>query len=82
MPTRYGLSFSVYTRDKQAAERFIDRVEAGMCHINLPTPHRDLALPLTGWGDSGHGISESDRYAMEFFTRVKAVYRKDTRQMC
>jgi aldehyde dehydrogenase (NAD+) len=74
--SRYGLSFSVYTRDEILAEKFVDEVDAGLCHINLPTAVRDSGLPLLGWKDSGYGIPESGRFALDFYTKTKAVYRK------
>lgn len=73
--SKYGLSFSVYTYDDELAEKFIDKVDAGLCHINLPTAYRDPALPLLGWKNSGYGLPESGRYTLDFFTRTKAVYR-------
>ena len=73
--TAYGLSFSVYTKNAQIAQRFMQDIEAGMCHVNLPTPYREPGLPLSGWRESGRGIPECGQYARDFFTRPKAVYR-------
>ncbi|RMI14685.1 MAG: aldehyde dehydrogenase [Calditrichaeota bacterium] len=73
----YGLSVSIYTRDKARAEGLVHRIEAGLCHLNLPTGYRDPALPLSGWKDSGRGWPEAGRYGLEFFTRPKAVYVHD-----
>ncbi len=70
----YGLSFSVFTGDMQVAEHFVSQVNAGMCHINLPTGYRDNGLPLSGWNESGRGIPECGRFARDFFTRTKAIY--------
>lgn len=74
--TPYGLAFSVFTQDAEQAERFVREVEAGVCHINLPTAYRDPAFPLLGWKDSGRGWPEAGKYGLEFFTRPKAVYRQ------
>jgi alpha-ketoglutaric semialdehyde dehydrogenase len=74
--TVYGLSFSVYTRNLRSAERFIEEVQAGICHVNLPTFYREAHMPICGWKESGRGIPECDISARDFFTRVKAVYRK------
>ncbi|MDZ7765898.1 MAG: aldehyde dehydrogenase family protein [Melioribacteraceae bacterium] len=54
--SKYGLSFSVYTQDEIIGEKFINEIEAGLCHINLPTAYRDPSLPLLGWKDSGFGL--------------------------
>ncbi|MDQ7051799.1 MAG: aldehyde dehydrogenase family protein [candidate division KSB1 bacterium] len=72
--TRYGLAFSVYTRDAEKAGKFLREVEAGLCHVNLPTGFRDPVLPLLGWKDSGRGWPEAGKYGLEFLTRTKAVY--------
>ena len=73
--SRYGLAFSVYTKNTKTAEKIIAEVESGVCHINLPTTYRDVALPLLGWNNSGIGLPESGRFMQDFFTRTKAIYR-------
>ncbi len=73
--SKYGLAFSVYTKSKSAAGKFMNEVNAGVCHINLPTSFRDPALPLYGWGNSGCGLPESGRFARDFFTKTKAIYK-------
>ncbi len=74
--TDYGLAFAIFTEDDAVAERFMTEVEAGMCHINLPTSFRDPSMPLTGWKASGQGVPECGRFAQEFYTHPKAIYRK------
>ena len=71
---KYGLSFSVYTADSKIAETFIKNIDASLCHINLPTPYREVAMPFTGWKKSGIGIPESGRFARDVFTKPKVVY--------
>jgi len=72
---QYGLSFSIFTGDPETAEQVVSAIDAGLCHINLPTGFRDSALPLSGWNRSGRGIPECGRFARDFFTRTKTVYR-------
>lgn len=72
---QYGLSFSVFTRDSNTAEQLVSDVDAGLCHINLSTGYRDNALPLSGWKKSGRGIPECGRFARDFFTQTKTIYR-------
>lgn len=72
--SNYGLAFSIYTKDLQIGKKFIEEVEAGICHLNLHTAYRNPALPIYGWKDSGRGIPECGTYGKEFFTRPKAVY--------
>jgi aldehyde dehydrogenase (NAD+) len=76
--SRYGLSFSVYTRDADVADQFINEVEAGVCHVNCETWHRTPDLPVCGWKDSGRGIAESGRTMRDFFTRIKVIYRRSS----
>lgn len=72
--SNYGLAFSIYTKDLQKGKKFIEEVEAGICHLNLHTAYRHPALPISGWKDSGRGIPECGTYEKDFFTRPKAVY--------
>lgn len=75
--SKYGLAFSIYTNVSEKAEKFIKDVKAGVCHINLPTSYRDPALPLLGWENSGYGLPESGRFARDFFTRTKVIYKAE-----
>ena len=70
----YGLSVSVFTRSARNAERFIQRVEAGLSHWNLHTAYREPALPISGWKQSGRGIAECGDQCRQFFTRSRSVY--------
>ncbi|MEX2633270.1 MAG: aldehyde dehydrogenase family protein [Balneolales bacterium] len=73
----YGLSFSVYTADSDKALRFLNGADCGMAHHNLHTGYRHPALPISGWKESGRGIPECGHYARDFYTQIKAVYRKN-----
>ena len=72
---KYGLSFSVYTSSESTADHFISNVNASICHVNMPTPYREVSMPFTGWKLSGKGIPESGRFARDAFTKPKVVYR-------
>ena len=71
---KYGLSFSIYTADDKVADTFIENIDASLCHINLPSPYREVDMPFTGWKKSGSGIPESGRFARDVFTKPKVVY--------
>ena len=71
---KYGLSFSIFTADKEIAKTFIENIDASLCHVNLPTPYREVSMPFTGWKQSGKGIPESGRFARDVFTKPKVVY--------
>jgi acyl-CoA reductase-like NAD-dependent aldehyde dehydrogenase len=72
----YGLSSAIFTRDVDAAQRYIDRIEAGLAHINIHTGFKLPALPFGGWKDSGSGLPENSTTGLEFFIQRKAVYWK------
>jgi alpha-ketoglutaric semialdehyde dehydrogenase len=71
---RYGLSSSIFTSDVSRAFRFVDRIEAGIVHVNSGTPGGEAQLPFGGTKDTGVGPREQGSGALEFFTEVKAVY--------
>jgi aldehyde dehydrogenase (NAD+) len=72
----YGLSSSLFTNDLAAANEYIDRIEAGMAHVNIHTGFKLPALPFGGWKESGFGPPENGRNGLEFFVETKAVYIK------
>jgi aldehyde dehydrogenase (NAD+) len=73
--TPYGLSASVCTNDLGRALDFIRSIDAGMVHVNRPTPGAEPHLPFGGIkGSSGSGYREQGRAAIEFFTEGQTVY--------
>lgn len=72
----YGLSSAIFTRDVDTAQRYVDRVEAGLAHVNIHTGFKLPALPFGGWKDSGSGLPENSTTGLEFFVARKAVYWK------
>jgi aldehyde dehydrogenase (NAD+) len=73
--TAYGLAASVCTRSLSDAFAFADRIEAGMVHINRPTPGADPHMPFGGIkGSSGSGYREQGHAAIEFFTQGQTIY--------
>jgi acyl-CoA reductase-like NAD-dependent aldehyde dehydrogenase len=70
--SRLGLTASVWTSDKERAERFGRRLEAGTVFMNR-CDYLDPALPWSGWKDSGRGLSLS-ALGFEGLTRPKAVH--------
>src|SRR2546430_12537255 len=70
----YGLSSSIYTRDLHAAFRYADASEAGVLHLNPPTPRRQAPVPFGGVKDSGFGHRECGNAAFDFFTEQRVVY--------
>ncbi len=71
---RFGLSASVYTRDVAAMFRFVDRLEAGIIHVNSPTVGGEAHIPFGGMKATGVGLREMGRVAIDFYTELKVVY--------
>ena len=71
---QFGLSSSIYTRDLTRAFQYVDRVEAGMVHVNAPTLGGEVHLPFGGLKASGTGVREQGTEAVNFFSEVVTVY--------
>jgi aldehyde dehydrogenase (NAD+) len=71
---KYGLSSSIYTNDARKIFEFIERIESGMTHINLPTIASEAHLPFGGVKGTGIGLREMGRVAIDFYTEIKTVY--------
>jgi alpha-ketoglutaric semialdehyde dehydrogenase len=71
----YGLSASIFTTDLEAAQRFVNEVEAGLLHVNSQTAGADVHVPFGGIKGSGFGPHEQGRAALEFYTEVITVYQ-------
>lgn len=73
----YGNASSVYTSSGEIARRVMDRVEAGMCGVNVGVPVPREPFGFGGWNDSlfGHGnITGWDGY--RFWTRQRKITSK------
>ncbi|MGM0577342.1 MAG: aldehyde dehydrogenase family protein [Myxococcota bacterium] len=70
--TRYGLTASVWTRDHHAGAALGRRVQAGTVFVNR-CDYVDPALPWTGFGDSGKGVTLSE-VGFEHLTRVRGLH--------
>jgi acyl-CoA reductase-like NAD-dependent aldehyde dehydrogenase len=69
--TRYGLTASVWTRDRARADRFASELRAGTVYQNR-CDYLDPALPWTGVGDSGKGSTLSP-YGYYHLTRRRSI---------
>jgi acyl-CoA reductase-like NAD-dependent aldehyde dehydrogenase len=70
--TRYGLTASVWTRDRERAERLARDLDAGTVYQNR-CDYLDPALPWTGARESGLGSTLS-RYGYFHLTRRKSIH--------
>ncbi len=71
---KYGLSSAIYTNDAAKIFKFIDKIEAGIAHINSGTPGGEAQLPFGGIKATGVGAREMGSTAVEFWSEVKTVY--------
>jgi acyl-CoA reductase-like NAD-dependent aldehyde dehydrogenase len=71
----FGLSASIFTGSLEAMQRFVDEIQAGVLHVNSPTPGADVHVPFGGIKASGYGPHEQGRAAFEFYTEVVTVYQ-------
>jgi aldehyde dehydrogenase (NAD+) len=70
----YGLCASVFTRDIGKALAFVDRIEAGMIHVNRPGLGGFAHFPFGGLKHSSFGAREVGEDTLGFFTDLKSVY--------
>jgi len=75
--TRYGLSSSIYTRSSNLAAKAEREIETGIVYINASTIGAEIQLPFGGFKHSGSGHPEAGGKmgAIDFFSRIKTVYR-------
>jgi acyl-CoA reductase-like NAD-dependent aldehyde dehydrogenase len=70
--SRLGLTASVWTGDRDRADRFARSLECGTVFMNR-CDYLDPALPWSGWKESGRGVSLS-RLGFDSLTRPKALH--------
>ena len=67
--TEYGLAAGLWTSDVSRAHRMVDRIRAGVVHVNT-YGGSDLTVPLGGLGQSGNGHDKS-LHAIDKYTNLK-----------
>ncbi|KAF8074181.1 aldehyde dehydrogenase [Lyophyllum atratum] len=70
--TEYGLAANVFTGNADTALRVAHQLESGSVWINS-AGNAEVAVPFGGFKQSGIG-SEMGQYALDTYTRVKAVH--------
>ena len=73
----FGLSSSIYSRDVNGTARAERELQSGIVYINASTIGAEVQLPFGGWKHSGSGHPEAGGRggAIDFFSRVKVIYR-------
>jgi acyl-CoA reductase-like NAD-dependent aldehyde dehydrogenase len=75
---KFGLSASIVSNDLSRVHAFIDRIEAGLITVNLPTAGVEYQLPFGGTKASSVGMREQGHLALDFYTETRTVYLKHT----
>jgi aldehyde dehydrogenase (NAD+) len=70
----FGLSASVQTTNVARVFEFVQRIEAGLVTVNLPSAGVEYQLPFGGTKDSSFGPKEQGPGALDFYTDWKTVY--------
>lgn len=73
----FGLSSAIYSRDVNMTARAERDLQTGIVYINASTIGAEVQLPFGGWRHSGSGHPEAGGRggAIDFFSRIKVVYR-------
>jgi len=75
---KFGLSASIVTNDLTRVHEFVNRIEAGLITVNLPTAGVEYQLPFGGTKESSFGMREQGPLALDFYTESRTVYLKYT----
>ncbi|HEY6660342.1 MAG TPA: aldehyde dehydrogenase family protein, partial [Pyrinomonadaceae bacterium] len=75
---RFGLSASIVSKDLTRVHKFINRIEAGLITVNLPTAGVEYQLPFGGTKESSFGMREQGPQALDFYSESSTVYLKYT----
>jgi aldehyde dehydrogenase (NAD+) len=71
----YGLSSTIYTKDIPSAMKYVDEIESGLVHINMPSTYSEPQMPFGGIKSTGiGGFRELGGHAIKFYTEWKTVY--------
>ena len=72
----FGLSASLQTTNVSRVFEFVNRMEAGLLTVNLPSAGVEYQLPFGGTKESSFGSKEQGPAALEFYSDYKTVYLK------
>jgi alpha-ketoglutaric semialdehyde dehydrogenase len=72
--TEYGLAASIVTNNLTLTMEYIDKIEAGIIHVNHSTAGAEVQVPFGGMKKSSFGTREQGKEAINFYTTWKTVY--------
>jgi aldehyde dehydrogenase (NAD+) len=73
---RFGLSAGICTRSLSSAYEFINRIEAGLVMVNLPSAGVEYHVPFGGSKESSMGMREQGGVAIDFYSEWQTAYLK------
>ncbi len=73
---KFGLSASILTNRIDQAFNYINRIEAGLIIVNLPSAGVEYQLPFGGTKASSTGYREQGSVAIDFYSELRTVYLK------
>jgi len=73
---QFGLSASILTNRIDQAFNYINRIEAGLIIVNLPSAGVEYQLPFGGTKASSTGYREQGSVAIDFYSELRTVYLK------
>ncbi|MBM3804939.1 MAG: aldehyde dehydrogenase family protein [Acidimicrobiia bacterium] len=73
---KFGLSASLLTNQLNKVFRYINRIEAGLIIVNLPSAGVEYQLPFGGTKASSTGFREQGSVAIDFYSELRTVYLK------
>lgn len=73
----FGLSSAIYSRNVNVTARAERELQTGIVYVNASTIGAEVQLPFGGWQHSGSGHPEAGGRggAIDFFSRIKVIYR-------
>jgi len=73
----FGLSSSIYSRNVNVTARMERELSTGIVYVNASTIGAEVQLPFGGWRHSGSGHPEAGGRggAIDFYSKVKVIYR-------
>ena len=73
---RFGLSAAICTTSLTSAYEFINRIEAGLVMVNLPSAGVEYHVPFGGSKASSMGMREQGPVAIDFYSEWQTAYVK------
>jgi aldehyde dehydrogenase (NAD+) len=73
---RMGLSASLLRNQLNRVFAYINKIEAGLIIVNLPSAGVEYQLPFGGTKESSSGFREQGSVAIDFYSELRTVYLK------